>query len=134
MQVQTNTRAIAVSNLVVDELTSDQISKLQEQLQAEQSQIVERIRQAELSEPVTTADVVDRATLEEERALQTAAIYRLSKRLKEIGLALRKIDEGEYGYCEETGEPIGFGRLSANPACRYSIFVQEKREKLGFDR
>src|SRR5262245_57129654 len=73
-------------------------------------------------------DPADRATLEEEHALELRARDRERKLLKKIDGALARIDDGSYGYCEETGEPIGLQRLMARPTATLSIEAQERRE------
>lgn len=76
------------------------------------------------------ADPVDRATLEEEHALELRVRDRERKLLKKIDSTLRRIDDGSYGYCEETGEPIGLKRLLARPTATLSLEAQERRESL----
>jgi DnaK suppressor protein len=83
----------------------------------------ERLRQYEL-EP----DPTDQATIEEEYALELRARDRERKLLKKIDEALRRIEDGSYGYCEETGEPIGIPRLLARPTATLTIEAQARRE------
>ena len=85
----------------------------------------EHLREHEL-EP----DPTDQATIEEEYALELRARERERKLLKKIDEALRRIDEGSYGYCEETGEPIGIPRLLARPTATLSLEAQERRERV----
>jgi DnaK suppressor protein len=73
-------------------------------------------------------DPADRATLEEEHALELRTRDRERKLLKKIDGALARIEEGDYGYCEETGEPIGIQRLIARPTATLTIEAQERRE------
>jgi DnaK suppressor protein len=73
-------------------------------------------------------DPADRATLEEEHALELRTRDRERKLLKKIDSALARIEEGDYGYCEETGEPIGIQRLIARPTATLTIEAQERRE------
>ena len=73
-------------------------------------------------------DPADRATLEEEHALELRTRDRERKLLKKIDQALARIDDGSYGYCEETGEPIGIQRLLARPTATLTIEAQERRE------
>ncbi|QJR14985.1 RNA polymerase-binding protein DksA [Usitatibacter palustris] len=73
-------------------------------------------------------DPADRATLEEEHALELRARDRERKLLKKIDGALARIEDGSYGYCEETGEPIGLQRLMARPTATLTIEAQERRE------
>ena len=75
------------------------------------------------------ADVADRATFETDRALELRARDRQRKLISKIDAALARIDEGTYGYCEETGEPIGLKRLDARPIATLSIEAQERHER-----
>ena len=84
----------------------------------------EHLREHEL-EP----DPTDQATIEEEYALELRARERERKLLKKIDEALRRIDEGNYGYCEETGEAIGIPRLLARPTATLTIEAQARREQ-----
>jgi len=73
-------------------------------------------------------DPADRATIEEEHALELRTRDRERKLLKKISQALTRLDSGEYGYCDETGEPIGLGRLIARPTATLSLEAQQRRE------
>ena len=73
-------------------------------------------------------DPADRATIEEEHALELRTRDRERKLLKKISQALARIEAGEYGYCDETGEPIGLGRLIARPTATLSLEAQQRRE------
>jgi DnaK suppressor protein len=73
-------------------------------------------------------DPADRATIEEEHALELRTRDRERKLLKKISQALVRIDAGEYGFCDETGEPIGLGRLLARPTATLSLEAQQRRE------
>lgn len=73
-------------------------------------------------------DPADRATIEEEHALELRTRDRERKLLKKISQALVRIESGEYGYCDETGEPIGLGRLIARPTATLSLEAQQRRE------
>ena len=84
---------------------------------------------ANLRENELVADLADRATVEEEHALELRVRDRERKLIKKIEEALGRIDEGEYGWCEETGDPIGIGRLLARPTATLSIDAQERRER-----
>ena len=84
---------------------------------------------ANLRENELVADPADRATVEEEHALELRVRDRERKLLKKIDEALGRISEGEYGWCEETGDPIGIGRLLARPTATLSIDAQERRER-----
>lgn len=85
----------------------------------------ERLRETEV-----TTDPSDRATLEEEYTLELRTRDREHKLLKKVEKSLRLIDSGEYGYCEETGEPIGIPRLLARPTATLSLEAQERREQV----
>lgn len=84
---------------------------------------------ANLRENELVADPADRATVEEEHALELRVRDRERKLLKKIDEALGRIAEGDYGWCEETGDPIGIGRLLARPTATLSIDAQERRER-----
>ncbi len=73
-------------------------------------------------------DPADRATIEEEHALELRTRDRERKLLKKISQALARIDSGDYGYCDETGEPIGLRRLLARPTATLSLEAQQRRE------
>jgi DnaK suppressor protein len=73
-------------------------------------------------------DPADRATIEEEHALELRTRDRERKLLKKISQALARIDSGDYGYCDETGEPIGLRRLMARPTATLSLEAQQRRE------
>lgn len=83
-----------------------------------------------LRENEVVPDPADRATIEEEHALELRTRDRERKLLKKIGQSIERIDSGDYGWCEETGEPIGVGRLLARPTATLSLEAQERREKL----
>ena len=77
----------------------------------------------------TTADIVDQASSYTDKNVEMRAINRQIKLILKIDSALRKIKDGTYGFCEETGEPIGIKRLIARPVATLSIAAQEKHEK-----
>ena len=74
-------------------------------------------------------DIADRASEETDRALELRTRDRQRKLVAKIDQALRRIDEGEYGYCEETGEPISLKRLDARPIATLSLEAQERHER-----
>lgn len=74
-------------------------------------------------------DIADRASTETDRALELRARDRQRKLISKIDSALRRIEEGEYGYCEETGEPIALARLDARPVATLSLEAQERHER-----
>ena len=74
-------------------------------------------------------DLVDRASSESDRALELRTRDRQRKLISKIDEALRRIEDGTYGYCEETGEPIGLARLEARPTATLSVEAQERHER-----
>ncbi|CAN7495375.1 RNA polymerase-binding protein DksA [Pararhizobium sp. LjRoot255] len=74
-------------------------------------------------------DLADRASSETDRAIELRARDRQRKLISKIDAALQRLDEGTYGYCEETGEPIGLKRLDARPIATLSIEAQERHER-----
>jgi DnaK suppressor protein len=82
-----------------------------------------------LRETIIVPDPADRATIEEEHALELRTRDRERKLLKKVEQSLARIESGEYGWCEETGEPIGVPRLLARPTATLSVEAQERREK-----
>ena len=74
-------------------------------------------------------DVVDRASSESDKALELRTRDRQRKLISKIDAALRRIDEGTYGYCDETGEPISLRRLEARPTATLSLEAQERHER-----
>lgn len=75
------------------------------------------------------ADLTDRASSETDKALELKARDRQRKLLSKIDAALGRLDDGSYGYCEETGEPIGLKRLEARPVATLSLEAQERHER-----
>jgi len=75
------------------------------------------------------ADIADRATSEADRALELRARDRQRKLIAKIDAAIARIEDGSYGYCEETGEPIGLKRLEARPIATLSLEAQERHER-----
>ena len=86
---------------------------------------------ASLSEGgIHEADITDRASVETDRALELRTRDRARKLIAKIDQAIARIDGGTYGYCEETGEPIGLRRLEARPIATLSIEAQERHERM----
>ena len=81
------------------------------------------------NESVGYADSTDRASNETDRALELRTRDRQRKLIAKIDAALRRLDEGEYGYCEETGEPISVRRLDARPIATMTVEAQERHER-----
>lgn len=77
----------------------------------------------------TLADIVDRASAESDKALELRTRDRQRKLISKIDAAIRRIEDGSYGYCEMTGEPIALGRLEARPTATLSLEAQEAHER-----
>jgi RNA polymerase-binding transcription factor len=95
-------------------------------LLAESSDTLLHLKEEGLLKP----DLTDRASLETERAIELRTRARERKLISKIDAALHRIDEGTYGYCEETDEPIGIRRLEARPIATLSIEAQERHERM----
>ena len=78
---------------------------------------------------ISSADIVDQASSQTEKTVEMRTLNRQIKLLSKIDKAIKRIDNNSYGYCEETGEPIGLKRLIARPIATLSIEAQEKHEK-----
>ena len=87
---------------------------------------LEDLRQGGLNQP----DDIDRASMETDKALDVRSKDRARKLISKINDALKRIEDGTYGYCEETGEPIGLERLEARPVATLSIEAQERHERM----
>ncbi|SDY34926.1 transcriptional regulator, TraR/DksA family [Collimonas sp. OK242] len=125
-------------------LTEEQILKMSEKDYMNEAQLAffkARLQQLEvdllknagettehLRETVLVPDPADRATIEEEHALELRTRDRERKLLKKVQQSIASIDAGEYGWCEETGEPIGIPRLLARPTATLSLEAQQRRE------
>ncbi len=95
------------------------------ELQKESAETVEHLKEETLDEP----DLSDRATAENDISLELRNRNRLRKLINQIDSALERIETGSYGYCEQTGEEIGVGRLIVRPIARMCIEAQEEHEK-----
>ncbi len=102
----------------------DRLEKLRDDILKNAGQTTEHLR-----ETVIVPDPADRATIEEEHALELRTRDRERKLLKKVEQSIARIDEGNYGYCDETGEPIGIPRLLARPTATLTLEAQERREK-----
>lgn len=91
----------------------------------ESNQTLQHLQEDTLAEP----DIADRASAESERTLELRTRDRERKLIGKIDAALRRIEQGSYGYCEETGEPISLRRLEARPIATLSIDAQERHER-----
>ncbi|MFT8716979.1 RNA polymerase-binding protein DksA [Gluconobacter potus] len=86
---------------------------------------------ASLSEGgIHESDITDRASVETDRAFELRTRDRARKLITKINMALERIDDGSYGFCEEPGEPIGLKRLEARPIATLSIDAQERHERM----
>ncbi len=112
-------------------MSPEQLAFFRERLLETQKELLEKadLTSEHLREHEIEADPTDQATIEEEYALELRARDRERKLLKKIDEALRRIEDGSYGYCEETGEPIGIPRLIARPTATLSIEAQSRREQ-----
>ena len=89
----------------------------------------EALYNSSMDDNSTSADIVDQASSYTEKNVEMRAINRQIKLISKIDSALKRIKEGTYGFCEDTGEPIGLKRLMARPVATLSIEAQEKHEK-----
>ena len=94
-------------------------------IQRESAETVESLQEHNLNAP----DLADRATSESDRSIELRARDRQRKLVSKINQALKRIEDGEYGYCEETGEPISLQRLDARPIATLSLEAQERHER-----
>ncbi|MBP6095020.1 MAG: RNA polymerase-binding protein DksA [Methyloversatilis sp.] len=101
------------------------LARMRDDILRKADETVEHMREVD-----NVSDPADRATVEEEHTLELRARDRERKLLKKIEQAIDRIDAGEYGYCDETGEPIGVPRLLARPTATLTIEAQERRERL----
>ena len=99
------------------------LQTLREELMTNAGETSEHLR-----ETPSVPDPADRATIEEEHALELRTRDRERKLMKKIEQSLARIEAGDYGYCDETGEPIGLKRLLARPTATLSIEAQQRRE------
>jgi len=100
------------------------LTTLKSEILASAGKTTEHLRE----DTVVVPDPADRATIEEEHALELRTRDRERKLLKKIEQSISRIDAGDYGYCDETGEPIGVGRLLARPTATLSLEAQQRRE------
>jgi DnaK suppressor protein len=97
-----------------------------DELLVESNQTLQSLQEASLQSP----DIADRASAETDRAVELRTRDRGRKLIQKIDEALERIDDGSYGYCEETGEPIGLRRLEARPIATLSLEAQERHERM----
>ena len=96
------------------------------ELLAESNDTLQHLKEESLLKP----DLTDRASLETERAIELRTRDRERKLIAKIDAALQRIDEGTYGYCEDTDEPIGIKRLEARPIATLCLEAQERHERM----
>lgn len=111
-------------NEVQQDFFRARLEALKEDLLSNAGETTEHLREDTSIVP----DPADRATIEEEHALELRTRDRERKLLKKISQALARLESGDYGYCDETGEPIGLGRLMARPTATLSLEAQQRRE------
>ena len=113
-----------------DYMNSSQLQFFKLRLQTMEQDILRNAGETteHLRESIIVPDPADRATIEEEHALELRTRDRERKLLKKIQQSIVRIDSGDYGYCEETGDPIGVPRLLARPTATLSLEAQERRE------
>lgn len=111
-------------------MNNEQLAYFRDLLQQMEREILHNAGETteHLRETVIVPDPADRATIEEEHALELRTRDRERKLLKKIQQSIARIDAGDYGYCEETGEPIGLPRLLARPTATLSLEAQQRRE------
>ncbi|HJD45156.1 MAG TPA: RNA polymerase-binding protein DksA [Candidatus Paenalcaligenes intestinipullorum] len=102
----------------------NRLYELEQEILANADVTTENLRETQFA-----PDPADRATIEEEHALELRTRDRERKLLKKVQQSIALIDTGDYGWCEETGEPIGLQRLLARPTANLSLEAQERREK-----
>lgn len=115
-----------------DYMNADHLEFFRELLVKQQDDLINRASETTdyLQEHEAASDPADRASQEEEYALELRTRDRERKLLAKIQASIRDIDEGEYGYCRDTGEPIGLKRLLARPTATLSVEAQERRERM----
>ena len=102
------------------------LQRWRNELLHDSSLTLQNLQEGSLQSP----DLADRASAETDRAIELRTRDRERKLIQKIDEALERIKEGEYGYCEETGEPIGLRRLEARPIATLSLEAQERHERM----
>lgn len=113
-------------NDMQQEYFRQKLLKWRSELLRESTETVHHLQEENLQQP----DITDRASMETDRALELRTRDRERKLISKIDAALRRIEDGSYGYCEETGEPIGVKRLEARPIATLCLDAQERHERL----
>lgn len=104
----------------------EKLQDWRKELLAESQETLDHLKEENWHE----ADIADRASIETEAGVELRTRNRYLKLISKIDAALRRIETGDYGYCEETGEPIGLKRLEARPIATLSIEAQERHERM----
>jgi RNA polymerase-binding transcription factor len=112
-------------NPVQREYFKRKLLRWREELLEDSNETIRHLQEATTPEP----DLADRASTETDRAIELRTRDRERKLISKIDAALRRIDDGTYGFCEETGEPISIKRLEARPIATLSLEAQERHER-----
>lgn len=115
-----------------DFMSEKQLTYFRQKLEDWKTEIVEGSKSTIMNlqeDSSSLPDLVDRASAESDKALELRTRDRQRKLISKIDAALRRIDEGTYGYCDETGEPISLKRLEARPTATLSLEAQERHER-----
>ncbi|MFI0474282.1 RNA polymerase-binding protein DksA [Halomonas sp. HMF6819] len=114
-----------------DYMNERQLAFFRQRLQDERDEIQARLAEirASIASHERDSDEADQASFEEELRLSLRQADRESRLVKNIDAALKRIENGEYGFCEETGEPIGIARLLFRPTARLCIEAKERQER-----
>lgn len=113
-------------NPMMTEFFRQRLMEWRNELLRESDQTLVNMQNTSIQEP----DIGDRASLESERALELRTRDRGRKLISKIDDALRRIDNGDYGFCEDSGEPINIRRLIARPVATFSVEAQERHERM----
>ncbi|MEM9732669.1 MAG: RNA polymerase-binding protein DksA [Pseudomonadota bacterium] len=103
----------------------EKLLKWKAEIQRESQLTLDTLQEHNLNAP----DIADRASSESDRSIELRARDRQRKLISKIDQALKRIDDGEYGYCEVSGDPISLGRLDARPIATMSLEAQERHER-----
>lgn len=115
-----------------DYMNADQLAFFREKLVKLQDELIDKASATteQMQDHESAPDPADRASQEEEYALELRTRDRERKLLAKIQASIRDIDEGDYGFCRDTGEPIGLKRLLARPTATLSVEAQERHERM----
>ena len=116
----------AFMNPMQQEYFRQKLLKWKDELIEQSNQTLQNMQEESLAQP----DLADRATAETDRSLELRTRDRFRKLISKIDQAIKSIEDGTYGYCEETGEPISLKRLEARPIATLSVEAQERHERL----